>query len=774
MLVIKGTDKHILFFRAQIIIGLCCILLSLKAVAQQAGDKPLPIIPVPVKAVATNGKFSINTATSIVAQKGINTDNLKFFNQMVGMSLSKSLVIKDNLPVSNYIYLEIDTLQQKDGYQLSVNNKRIIIKGHDEAGVFYGLQTVVQLMQPSKKVIQVQGCEITDYPRFAYRGMHLDVSRHMFPVSAIKKWIDVLALFKINTFHWHLTDDQGWRIEIKSRPKLQSVSAYRNETLIGHKKELPHQFDDKRYGGYYTQEEAKEIVAYARLRHITVIPEIEMPGHALAALAAYPGLGCTGGPYQTATFWGIFDDVYCAGNEDTFNFLEGVLDEVIKIFPSEYIHIGGDECPKVRWAACPKCQKRIKDEHLKDEHELQSYFIRRISNYLESKGRKIIGWDEILEGGLTPGATVMSWTGIEGGVAAAAQHHQVIMTPEKYVYLDYYQSLYPSEPLAAGGYTPLSKIYNYEPVPSRLTPEQAKYITGVQANIWSEYLPTVDKAEYMIFPRVLALSEMAWSNPKQRNYNNFLSRLRPTMRLLNRLHINAANTFDEITDSVSQTAKGTQALTLSATLPGAVIRYTTNGSKVTAQSKLYKSSLNVEHTSTISATTFVNQKQVGRTYTKSFFIHKAVGKQVTLTDAPEGNYNPPGGSAVLVNGLSGSARYNDNQWLGFNKHNFEAVVDLGKVDEITSLGTHVLNYHWQKMWAPTSLQFLVSDDNKTYHLVYQQTDFPVNGINAVSCKLSHLKARYIKVIAINKGTIPAGEYGAGGRAWLLLDEIIVN
>jgi hexosaminidase len=388
------------------------------------------------------------------------------------------MIIPYQIPVrqkanANYIRLVIDSVgvSFQEGYILQVGQNHVLITGHDRAGVFYRLQSLIQMVAQSGNNT-ISGCIIEDHPRFAYRGMHLDVSRHFFSAATIKKWIDVLALSKINVFHWHLTDDQGWRIEIKGYPALQTVAAYRNETLIGHKKEIPHVFDGKRYGGYYTQDEVRDIIHYAADKHITIIPEIEMPGHALAALAAYPSLGCTGGPYQTATFWGIFSDVYCAGYEEVFSFLQEVLDEVMALFPSKYIHIGGDECPKQRWRDCPKCRKRMSEENLKDENELQSYFIKRIEKYLNSKGRQIIGWDEILEGGLSPGATVMSWTGEQGGITAAMQNHQVIMTPEKYVYLDYYQSLYKDEPLAGGGYLPLNKIYEYEPLPPYSVPNR--------------------------------------------------------------------------------------------------------------------------------------------------------------------------------------------------------------------------------------------------------------------------------------------------------------
>ncbi|WP_198175228.1 family 20 glycosylhydrolase [Spirosoma telluris] len=609
--------------------------------------------------------------------------------------------------------------------------------------------------------------------------MHLDVSRHLFPVAFIRKYIDELALYKFNTFHWHLTDDQGWRIEIKKYPELQRKAAYRTETLIGHKKELPHRFDGKRYGGYYTQAEVRDIVRYATQRHITVIPEIEMPGHAMAALSAYPELGCLkpngqpGGPYQAATFWGVFDDVFCAGNESTFAFLEGVLDEVMALFPSTYIHVGGDECPKTRWKTCAKCQARIRNEHLKDEDELQSYFIRRIEQHVNKKGRQVIGWDEILEGGLSPGATVMSWRGIEGGIEAIRQKHNAIMTPESHVYFDYYQSLYPEEPLAAAGYTPLSKVYAYEPVPANIGPEEAIYLKGVQGTAWSEYLDSPAKAEYMIFPRAIAVAEIAWSQRQHRNYPDFLRRLRLQDALLKRLNVTYAKRFDELTDSVSISPTGSLQLALSTTLPGATIRYTTDGADPIESSAVYTHPIEINQTKTLKAIAYLRNQPQGRLFQKTLTISKSTGKPVTFTTEPTGSYRPAS-PLVAVNGIAGTSRYNTGEWIGFQGKDADILIDLQSVQSITSLGTHVLNYHWQRMWSPDTLSVAVSDDGKTFREVYLQTKFPINGINPVNATFPPTQARYVRIRATNKGVIPPGEYGAGGKAWLMLDEFQIN
>jgi len=674
----------------------------------QSGNPPFPaIIPLPVKVHPATGAFSINKATVIVCQDSTLAKTATLLNLYVSAHTGRPLAVKTHAG-HNIILVKIDTLQvtMPEGYSLLIDKQHIVLTAHDAAGVVYGIQTLRQLWkQQADKTLSVAGCSINDYPRFGYRGMALDVSRHLFPVSFIKKYIDLLAFYKFNTFHWHLTDDQGWRIEIKQYPRLQSVAAWRSQTLIGHKKELPHHFDGKRYGGYYSQQEIIDVIRFAATRNITIIPEIEMPGHALAALAAYPALGCTGGPYNTATFWGVFDDVYCAGNDSTFTFLEHVLDEVIQLFPSKYIHIGGDECPKTRWKACPKCQQRMKALSLKDEQALQSYFIQRIEHYVNDKGRNIIGWDEILEGGLAPNATVMSWRGQEGGLAAARQQHNAIMTPESHLYFDYYQSLYPDEPVAAGGYTPLAKVYAYEPVADSVDATLRSYIKGVEGQAWSEYFTDAVKAEYMIFPRALALAELAWTPASMRNYPNFLHRLRQQRRLLKQLRVRSASNYE-------------------------------------------------------------------RMFKPRVTPHKAIGARVTLHTKPIERFNP--GAGALVNGITGTHRYNDNQWLGFSGVNLEAVIDLGAGKTIHTIGMNFLNYHWQRMWAPVVLEVFVSTDSLHFTKVYRQEQFPVNGINTIRAQIEPVKARYVKVKGVNKGIIPMGEYGAGGNALLLIDEIKID
>jgi hexosaminidase len=395
-----------------------------------------------------------------------------------------------------------------------------------------------------KTVWKLPGVEITDRPRFTWRGMHLDVARHFMPLDFVKKYIDNMAMHKLNTFHWHLTDDQGWRIEIKQYPKLTEVGAWRKESLIGHVKDKPHKFDGVPHGGFYTQAQAREIVQYAKDRFITVVPEIEMPGHARAAIASYPELGVTGKQIELATYWGVFPDIFNV-EESTLTFLENVLTEVMDVFPGQYIHIGGDEAIKDQWKASDRIQQKIKELGLKGEHELQSYFIRRMEKFINSKGRKLIGWDEILEGGLAPNATVMSWQGLEGGITAAKSGHDVIMTPVQSLYFWWHQGNPETEPLAAGGYLPMEKVYQFDPVPAALTPEQRKYVLGAQACAWTEYMESPEKVEYMVFPRISALAEIVWSPKEGKNWNEFKSRMPKQLRRYEQRGINYAKvSFD--------------------------------------------------------------------------------------------------------------------------------------------------------------------------------------------------------------------------------------
>ena len=429
-----------------------------------------------------------------------------------------------------------------EGYRLQVQASGVVIEARDLAGFVYGVQTLLQLLpeapDASGLAWQVPGVTLVDYPRFGWRGIMLDSARHFFTIADIKKFIDTLAMHKFNVFHWHLTEDQGWRIEILRYPKLTSVGAWRSETLAGHYNHSK-AYDGRPHGGFYTQDELREVVAYAAARHVTVLPEIEMPGHSQAALAAYPELSCNGQPLEVFRTFGVNPEVYCAGNDQTIAFVQNVLEEVLSIFPSVYIHIGGDECPKDRWKTCPKCQARIRAQGLKDEHELQSWFVRQMDDFLQARGRRLIGWDEILEGGLAPGAVVMSWRGEDGGIAAAKAGHDVIMAPHQKIYFDHCQSADPTkEPLAIGGCCTVESVYGYEPIPEALTAEESKHVLGAQGELWSEYFPVWSHVEYMAFPRATALAEVLWSPSAGRSLAEFQTRLTPHLRRLDRMGVN--------------------------------------------------------------------------------------------------------------------------------------------------------------------------------------------------------------------------------------------
>ena len=733
------------------------------------------IIPIPNQQTLQKGYFVLDNGVGISYDDTfkISGDFLKNF-----IKNGSDIILDD----TNDIQFVLDeTIENAEGYKLNIEPYQITISAKTDQGAFYAVQTLRQLLPPefenhtlSDEKISIQCMSITDAPQFQYRGMHLDVARHMFSVDFIKSYIDALALLKMNTFHWHLTEDQGWRIEIKKYPKLQEVAAYRNETLIGHYSDQPHQFDGKPYGGFYTQDEVKEIVAYAQSRHVTVIPEIELPGHAQAAIAAYPNLGCTGDQVDVVTKWGVFEHIYCS-KEDTFTFLENVLDEVVTLFPSAYIHIGGDEAPKTNWKACAQCQNRIKTEGLKDEHELQNYFITRIEKYLNDKGKQIIGWDEILEGGLAPNATVMSWRGTNGAIEAAKQKHNVIMTPTSHCYFDYYQSTHPDEPTAIGGFLPLEKVYNFNPIPEELNEDESQYVLGAQGNIWTEYLPTEDHVEYMAFPRMLAMSEVVWSQSDTKNYTDFAKRVEHFNKRLDVLDINYANHLYEVEgELISKDNKNQYQLTT--TLPDKTIYYTTDGSTPNLFSNIYESPIPISQSTTIRAAVFDTEKRLGNEFSETINYHKAVGKTITINKTPHKSYSGSGPEG-LVNGISGSnTRYGDKEWLGFWGEDIEITIDLGEWTKINSIETRFYNSNGQWIYAPKEIY--LDFDYECGSVIKNQEPLLIKPtdslISSFKVKLENFETVKIYIKIPNYGTIPEGKQGAGNKAWTFIDEIIVN
>ncbi|WP_298897006.1 family 20 glycosylhydrolase [uncultured Psychroserpens sp.] len=734
------------------------------------------IIPAPNHQIITDGFFMLTRTT------GLSYDS-KF--EVSGTFLKSFIENNSNITLTNsddILFIYDASIDNSEGYKLDVGTKSITIKAKTDQGAFYAVQSLRQLLPIGFENkthadirVPIKCISIEDAPQFKYRGMHLDVGRHMFSVDFIKKYIDALAMLKMNTFHWHLTEDQGWRIEIKKYPKLQEVAAFRNETLIGHYSDQPHQFDGKRYGGFYTQEEVKDIVTYAQSRHVTVIPEIELPGHAQAAISAYPDLGCTGEQVDVATKWGVFEHIYCSKDE-TFNFLEDVLDEVVALFPSEYIHIGGDEAPKTKWKTCQQCQNRIKSEGLKDEHELQNYFITRIETYLNAKGKQIIGWDEILEGGLAPNATVMSWRGTKGAVEAAKQKHNVVMTPTSHCYFDYYQSTNTDEPTAIGGFLPLEKVYNFNPIPEELDQEESKYILGAQGNIWTEYMPTQEHVEYMAFPRMLAMSEVVWSKDNNKDYTNFTQRVEHFNERLDALNINYANHLYEISGELVS-KNNTTSYHLSTTIQDKHIRFTLDGSEPNLTSEIYTQAIPIDTSQTIKAAVFNSEKQLGTVFSETINYHKAVGKTITINKTPHKSYSGSGPEG-LINGISGSdSRYGDKEWLGFWGEDIEIMIDLGEDTEINSIQTRFYNGNGQWIYIPSEIKVdLFKTETESLYGNGLTLIFSPDSKNIASAGMGFegVTTRYIKLYIKNYGTIPDGKQGAGNKAWTFIDEIIIN
>lgn len=669
-----------------------------------------------------------------------------------------------------------------EAYQLKVDASQVVISSPSEAGVFYGIQTLRKAVDVAEgSNVELPAVEIKDQPRFGYRGMMLDVGRHFFSMNEIKTYIDMMVLHNINRFHWHLSEDQGWRIEIKKYPKLTEIGSMRKETVIGHNSG---KYDGKPYGGFYTQEQAKEIVAYAAERYITVIPEIDLPGHMQAALAAYPELGCTGGPYEVWTQWGVSDNVLCAGNDQTIQFIKDVLAEIVEIFPSEYIHVGGDECPKVKWSTCPKCQARIKalglksdNKHTKEER-LQSYVIHEAEEFLNSKGRKMIGWDETLEGGLAPNATVMSWRGEAGGIEAAKQHHDVVMTPNTYLYFDYYQSKdTETEPMAIGGYLPIERVYSYEPMPKSLSPEEQKYIVGVQANLWTEYIPDFKQVQYMVLPRMAALSESQWCAPEKKNYEAFLQRV---SRLVNIYAKNGWNYATHIFDVMLDLKPNTETGTLDAvarTIDNAPIYYTLDGSEPTTASEKYTDVIKIDKPCTL-RTVAIRPSGSSKITKDEISFSKSSMKPITMLQPINKQYEFSG-ATVLVDGMTGNMNYKTGRWIAFYTNDLEAVIDLKEATEISSMTLHTCVEKGDWIFDTRGITVSVSDDNQTFKEVASEA-YPAmkesdpNQIYTHELKFDPVKTRYVKVKALSEQKIPSWHGGKGNPGFLFVDEIILN
>ena len=711
-------------------------------------------------------------------------DNAEFLVDYVEKQTGVKLTSHAGMPVDGAICLTLDLSDDNaEAYKLIVNDKRVCISGASEAGVFYGIQTLRKSLPVAQDInVNLSAVEIYDKPRFAYRGAMLDVARHFYTVDEVKTFIDMLALHNINRFHWHLTDDQGWRIEIKKYPKLMSVASERKETVVG--RWYSGIYDGKPYGGYYTQDELRDVIDYAAKRHITIIPEVDLPGHMQAALTAYPELGCTGGPYEVRTIWGVSQDVLCVGNDFTLQFVKDVLSEVADIFPSEYIHIGGDECPKVRWEKCPKCQERIKSLGLKSdakhtkEQRLQSYMIQEAAKYLKEKGKRIIGWTEILEGGLVPDATLMSWIGESGGIEAAHQHHDVIMTPNTYLYFDYYQSKkVEDEPLAIGGYLPIEKTYNYEPMPKELTEEEQQYIKGVQANLWTEYIPVFSQVQYMVLPRLGAAAEVQWTDPSKKDYKDFLRRVPHLVAVYDCYGWNyATHVYDVNVDMKADTVNHVLNVQLS-TMADDPIYYTLDGQDPTEKSLKYTKPFTIDQ-SVVLKTMAVHPDRTSKISVDTIRFNKATLKPVVLLQPNESRFSPDG-PVVLVNGRNGNHSFDTGAWLAVAGNDLEAVINMQAETILSSASVHVYVRKDAWLFDARGFSVSVSSDNKNYKEVASQEykqmqESDSDGIIEHELSFDPCKATYVKIKVISEKSMPDWHWDAGKAPFLLVDEIILN
>lgn len=772
------------------LMGVLCILFSTCFYAcseKRTLNSDYEIIPKPLDVNSKgDASFLLKDGVAVIYPENNQKmqDNAEFLVDYVEKQTGVKLTSHAGMPVDGAICLTLDLSDDNaEAYKLIVNDKRVCISGASEAGVFYGIQTLRKSLPVAQDInVNLSAVEIYDKPRFAYRGAMLDVARHFYTVDEVKTFIDMLALHNINRFHWHLTDDQGWRIEIKKYPKLMSVASERKETVVG--RWYSGIYDGKPYGGYYTQDELRDVIDYAAKRHITIIPEVDLPGHMQAALTAYPELGCTGGPYEVRTIWGVSQDVLCVGNDFTLQFVKDVLSEVADIFPSEYIHIGGDECPKVRWEKCPKCQERIKSLGLKSdakhtkEQRLQSYMIQEAAKYLKEKGKRIIGWTEILEGGLVPDATLMSWIGESGGIEAAHQHHDVIMTPNTYLYFDYYQSKkVEDEPLAIGGYLPIEKTYNYEPMPKELTKEEQQYIKGVQANLWTEYIPVFSQVQYMVLPRLGAAAEVQWTDPSKKDYKDFLRRVPHLVAVYDCYGWNyATHVYDVNVDMKADTVNHVLNVQLS-TMADDPIYYTLDGQDPTEKSLKYTKPFTIDQ-SVVLKTMAVHPDRTSKISVDTIRFNKATLKPVVLLQPNESRFSPDG-PVVLVDGRNGNHSFDTGAWLTVAGNDLEAVINMQAETILNSASVHVYVRKDAWLFDARGFSVSVSSDNKNYKEVASQEykqmqESDSDGIIEHELSFDPCKATYVKIKVISEKSMPDWHWDAGKVPFLLVDEIILN
>ncbi len=758
-----------------------------------AGPAEVKIIPRPVEVEVQDGFFLLDGSVAFVLQDSSSRLRRAAEIFSAGVSASSSFrwvpEVRDSVAgTAVVVLLSSDTVRYgREGYSLVVTPRRITLEAAAPAGAFYAMQSLRQLFPPQLEdstfvadAWKIPCVRIFDKPRFPWRGEMIDVSRHFMPLWFLKKNIDYLARYKMNIFHWHLTDDQGWRLEVKRYPKLTEIGAWRvdHEGMPWHRRPPQQPGEKATYGGYYTQEQVKELVKYAADRFVTIVPEIDMPGHSQALVAAYPELACDPGPHYVATGGRVSGNTLCPAREETYRFIENVLAEVLPLFPGPWFHVGGDECNKSCWEKNPECQALMRREGMKDVEELQSYFIRRVEEIVNRQGKRLIGWDEILQGGLAPNAAVMSWRGMQGGIRAARLGHDVVMTPLPYTYLSRKQGDPELEPGDAPYGIPITKAYSFDPVPSALTPPEARHILGTQACLWTEFVPGPERAEYMLFPRLLAIAEIGWTPQEQRRWEDFLGRLDYNLLRLKNLGVNYAPSMFNVAVQTLPDTIGHRVLVRLFTEHGGVeIRYTFDGGDPTPSSPLYRGPVEVPGpVTTLKAAAFRGKERLGRITTKVFELHKGAGAHVTFSVPPSPRYAP--GAHAITDGLLDGANPSSPLWTGWQEVSPTILIDLGREDTIHTVTVNCLEVQRSWIFLPPEVRVFISRDGKHFmtrgilyrELKKEERTQPV----ALVLNIPPTYGRYIKVWAKNAGRCPEWHYAAGKKAWLFIDEILVE
>ncbi|HMW37769.1 MAG: family 20 glycosylhydrolase [Saprospiraceae bacterium] len=731
------------------------------------------VIPQPVSIRSAPGNLKISDISEIIIPA--KQTEFRFVAQQFidELGLTKCKIKESKKPAQgkhrSIVIIPLQGDRKTDYYSINVSKSGILITAVDDAGAFYALQTLLQLKESG----QIPFYVIEDYARFQYRGMHLDVSRHFFPVTFIKTYIDLLARYKFNYFHWHLTDDQGWRIEIRKFPDLTEIGSRRKETLVGAYGSSPEQYDHTEYGGYYTQDEIREVVEYAQSKHVEIIPEIEMPGHSAALLASYPQFGCGDGPYQVATTWGVTNNVICPTDTSLW-FMKEILSEVCDLFPGKYVHIGGDEVNKDDWKKSTECTKIMRRQNLKTYEDVQSYFIRQIDAYLSSKGKILIGWDEILEGGLSQNAVVMSWRGLDGGIQAAKQKHKVIFTPGSHCYFDHYQSLSPMEPLAIGGYTTLEKVYSFDPIPSNLPSEYHRFVLGAQGNVWTEYISTPEQVLYMSFPRAIALSEVNWSQPANKDYVQFVRRLNQHISWFDAQHLNYSGSYYDLDYKTLPSPEGVLLKLIKAPLTGKILLETSSPEEGLHQQYLSSDSLLLGSSQEFKVWYQLQDNRLSRSLPIRYTHHKLSGKKIQFVQDPSSKYSS-GGPIAVINGIDApSNKFSGPEWLGFDAgRNMDATIDLAKTDTLHELSIQFFQEESSWIYLPQSVEIFTAGEDKNFISLTKSLVGirPGRGIIHKIIFPSPAVCRYLRILVNNYGQIESDKPGAGHGAWLFTGEI---